>query len=142
MKASSALPVICKPYYVGDTPYFDGALGDGVPIRKAFELGCDKVVLLLTKPVRELRTPEQDCKAARLIRPDYPAAAECLCTRGARYNQDVALARLLEREGKVLIVAPTDTLGVSTRHHEPERLDLLYRQGYEDGAVIREFMTI
>lgn len=48
---------MCRPYEVGGIPYFDGALGDTVPIRKAFELGCDKAVLILTKPKDFLRTP-------------------------------------------------------------------------------------
>ena len=141
MKASSALPVICKPYYVGQTPYFDGALGDCVPVKKALDLGCDKIVLLLTKPVEEIRTPDLDIRAARLIHPEYPAAAEQLCLRAQRYNEGVALARSLEAEGRALIIAPTDTLGVSTRHHEPERLERFYRMGYEDGARIKKFVT-
>ena len=40
--------------------YFDGALGDPVPVQKAFELGCDRVVLILTKPEREIRHSGKD----------------------------------------------------------------------------------
>lgn len=140
MKASSALPVICKPYYVGQTPYFDGALGDCVPVQKALDLGCDKVVLLLTRPVEEIRTPDHDIRVAHLIRPEYPLAADRLCQRAQAYNQGVALAKQLQAQGRGLILAPDDTCGVSTRHHEVERLDRLYRKGYQDGARIKAFV--
>ena len=82
MKASSAIPFVCKPYIVQGTPYYDGALGDPVPIEKAFQLGCDRVVVILTKPEQERRTPERDEKVASHIRKKYPAAehgeADCL----------------------------------------------------------------
>ena len=42
--------------------YYDGALGDPVPVEKAFQLGCDQVVVILTKPEGELRTAEIDEK--------------------------------------------------------------------------------
>ena len=48
MKASCAIPFVCKPYTVGGTAYYDGALSDPVPVEKAFQLGCDRVVLILT----------------------------------------------------------------------------------------------
>lgn len=59
LKASSAIPFVCHPYEVCGIPYYDGALGDTVPIEKAFELGCDKVVLILTKPKDVRRTPKK-----------------------------------------------------------------------------------
>lgn len=50
LKASSAIPFVCKPYRIRGIDCYDGALSDTVPIQKAFDLGCDRVVLLLTKP--------------------------------------------------------------------------------------------
>lgn len=63
-KASCAIPFVCKPYEVKNIPYYDGALGDPVPVEKAFQLGCDQVVVILTKPESELRTAEKDEKLA------------------------------------------------------------------------------
>ena len=37
-------------YFIQDTPYCDGSLGDPVPVEKAFASGRGRVVLLLTKP--------------------------------------------------------------------------------------------
>ena len=60
LKASCSIPFVCKPYIIHDKPYFDGALADPVPIEKAFQLGCDRVVLILTKPEKEVRTSKKD----------------------------------------------------------------------------------
>ena len=140
MKASSALPFACKPYPIGGTVYYDGALGDPVPIEKAFQLGCDRVVLLLTKPVNVLRSPKKDEKVAACIRRAYPAAAEALCRRAQRYNESVALARMRARQGKVLIVAPEDTCGVDTLTRDKQALRRLYEMGYADGKKITDYL--
>ncbi len=81
LKASCAIPFVCHPYPVREREYFDGALSDPVPLQKAFDLGCDKVVLLLTKPKNFVRTPEGDERLAKLIRRQYPLAAQGLCDR-------------------------------------------------------------
>lgn len=72
LKASCAIPCVCHPYEVGGIPYYDGALGDPIPIEKAFESGCDKVVLILTKPKDILRVVGKDGFFAGRIQKKYP----------------------------------------------------------------------
>ncbi len=141
IKASCALPFFCKPYTVNGRAYYDGALGDPVPVKKALELGCDKLVLILTKPANRPRKLGQDPKIANLIHRRYPAAAEALRTRAERYNEGVALARALERQGKALIVAPDDTCGVDTLVRDKEKLDAFYQKGLRDGEAIGKFLS-
>ena len=141
MKASSAIPFVCKPYTVGGTAYYDGALSDPVPVEKAFQLGCDRVVLILTKPEHLLRTSKKDEKLAACIRRAHPAAAEKLCQRAQRYNESVALARMRARQGKVLIVAPENTCGVDTLTKDKQALCRLYEMGYADGKKITDYLS-
>ena len=140
LKASSALPFACQPYIIGDQAYYDGALGDPVPLEKAFQLGCDRVVLLLTKPENVLRSPQKDRKVAACIRRAYPAAAQKLCQRARNYNEGVALAREYAEKGKVLIVAPEDTCGVDTLTRDKQALLRLYQEGYDAGQNITDFL--
>jgi len=141
LKASSAIPFVCHPYAVGDTLYYDGALGDTVPLLKAFELGCDRVVLLLTLPLDTVRTADKDKKLAARIRKKYPLAAEKMEQRAENYNKGVALAKELAADGKVLIVAPDDTCGVSTLSRDADALRRLYEKGYQDGTQISDFLN-
>ncbi len=140
LKASSAIPFACKPYAVQGRRYYDGALGDPVPVEKAFALGCDKVIVILTKPENVLRTPEKDEKAAAHIRKKYPVAAEKLCQRAMNYNEGVLKAQEYAKQGKALIVAPDDTCGVDTLKKSREALQRLYEKGYRDGQKIKEFL--
>ncbi len=141
MKASSAIPFVCKPYEVQGRLYYDGALGDPVPVEKALQLGCDRVVVILTKPENELRNSRKDEKLAAGIRKRYPAAAEKLCKRAQRYNESVALAQEYARQGKVLLIAPDDTCGVDTLKKDKESLQRLYDKGYSDGKKITDYLS-
>lgn len=140
LKASCALPLVCHPYEVEGVPYYDGALGDPVPVQKAFSLGCDRVVVLLTKPEEEIRTPDRDERLAHLVRHHYPRAAEEMCKCSDKYNKGVALAQAYAAQGKALIVAPDDTCGVKTLTRDKQALMNLYDKGYEDGKKIAAFL--
>ena len=132
MKSSSAIPFVCKPYVTSGIPCFDGALSDPVPVEKAFAEGCDKVVLILTKPKDIPRTPGHDGIFAALIRRKYPKAAEALKNRYILYNRQVERAKELEKEGKVLILAPDNLEGMSTLKKDVEAMDKLYNKGYRN----------
>lgn len=140
LKASSSIPFVCKPYQVYGTPYYDGALGDPVPIDKAFALGCDRVVLVLTKPENTLRTSRKDKLFAAGIQKRYQLAAEQLRQRARHYNEGVAQAREYAKQGKALIVAPDNTCGVDTLRRDREALRRLYQKGYKDAKIIQSFM--
>lgn len=140
LKASSTIPFVCKPYEINGVKYFDGALSDSIPVKKAFACGCDIVILLLTKPEGTIRTSKKDCKIARFIRKKYPKAAERLCNRAKQYNDGIALAQEYAKQGKLLIVAPDDTLGVDTLSKDKKAIKKLYEKGYNDGIKIKEFL--
>lgn len=139
-KASCSIPLICKPYVIDGVPYFDGALADPVPVAKAFACGCDKVVLLLTKPRDTVRKATRDSLLSRGIRSRYPLAAAQLKRRAQLYNDSIALARDYEAQGKLLFVAPDDTCGVDTLSKDVKNLLRLYEKGIQDGGAIFRFL--
>lgn len=141
-KASSSIPFVCAPYVVNWMPYFDGALADPVPIEKAFQWGCDRVVLLLTRPTDRPRGPGKDVFFADRIQHRYPFAAKKLRSRVERYNEGVALAKRCAAEGRLLIVAPDDTCGVDTLTRDRDAIVKLYRKGVKDARAIPDFLQI
>ncbi|MFA6942181.1 MAG: patatin family protein, partial [Clostridiaceae bacterium] len=106
LKASCSIPVVCKPYFVDGIPYYDGGIADPVPVEKAFTDGCDKVVVILTKPQDALRVQKKDVPLAKLLRHKYAKAADNLLLRYKKYNEGIALAKEYAKQGKVLIIAP------------------------------------
>lgn len=140
LMASSCLPGANPPFELNGTLYYDGALADPVPIERAFQEGCDKVVLLLTRPRDVLRAPGKDPLIARLIQRRYPRAAENLRQRAARYNAGVEAAKKYEAQGRALIVAPADTQGVDTLTKDRDALKRLYEMGRRDAQAIVDWL--
>lgn len=139
-KASSAIPFVCRPYVIGGVPYYDGAVSDPVPVEKAFSMGCDRAVLILTKPRGTKRTSEKDEKLAHSIRKKYPRAAEGLMMRAQNYNAGVELAEMYERQGKLLLIAPENTCGMDTLTRDRTAMENFYQMGVSDGAKIAAFL--
>lgn len=133
-ESSSSIPFICKPHATSGILCYDGALSDPVPVEKAFEAGCDKVVLILTKPKDVPRTPGNDPKLAGMIRRKYPKAAEAMTKRYLKYNEQVDSAKKLEEEGKVLILAPDNLEGMKTLKRDVAAMEKLYAKGMQDAA--------
>lgn len=141
LKASSAVPVACQPYVIDGVPYFDGGIADPVPVQKAIDDGCDRIVLVLTRPKDVIREQHKDVAPARILRRSRPEAAERLLERYATYNTEVAVAKQYEAEGKVLILAPEELYGLSTLSKTYEGLERMYRAGYAQAGRIAEFLA-
>ena len=141
LKASSAVPVACQPYVIDGVPYFDGGIADPVPVQKAIDDGCDRIVLVLTRPKDVIREQHKDVAPARILRRSHPEAAERLLERYTTYNTEVAVAKQYEAEGKVLILAPEELYGLSTLSKTYEGLERMYRAGYGQAGRIAEFLA-
>ena len=138
--ASSCIPLVCRAVDINGRKYYDGGVADPVPLKRAFALGCDKVVLVLTRPVEEKKVPGADSRAATLMKHRNPEIAEKLNKRAEIYNNAVEWAKELQKEGKCLIVAPDDCCGITTLSKNADSLDRLYKKGYNDGEKIKEFV--
>lgn len=139
LKASSGIPVACRPCRWEGRTYFDGGIADPVPVERALADGCERVVVILTRPRDYVRSFKRDRLACRLLSARFPRTAEALRLRALRYNQSVARAKELEREGRALLVAPDDCCGVDTLTRDPESLERLYEKGYRAGEAAVAF---
>ena len=140
LMASCCIPVIDQPCVIDGVPYFDGGLADPVPLEWAFAHGCDRVALILTKPIGLVRSDARDKHLAHLLQSHYPAAAEGLRRRAWRYNTAVQRARELERQGLVCIIAPDSTEGMSTLTKNRAGLEKMYAKGKQDAEALVRWM--
>ena len=140
IKASCCVPVINRPYKVDGIPYFDGGLSDPVPYEKAFEAGCDKVVVILTRPEDYRRIPKNDKIIADLLHPHYPNASQAMRNRSVVYNQQVDACEYLQVQGKVCIVAPDSIGKMKTLTKDKDSIEALYYKGYEEAKSILNFV--
>ena len=103
------------------------------------------MVVVLTRERDYCKKPgKADRMIARAFK-RYPRFQETMRTRSERYNACREELFALEREGKVLIVAPKDTLGCSRTEKDLDTIRALWQEGYFDGRReidrIREFWT-
>lgn len=141
LMATCCLPIACRPINIDGHKYFDGGVADPIPIKKAVTDGCDKIVLILTRPKDELRQAGVDKKAAFLLKRKYPELAKALANRYMLYNESIKYAKMLEKEGKALIIAPDSRNGLKTLTKDTEKLMALYKNGYEKAEEIIRFIT-
>lgn len=140
IRASSSLPVICGGCRIGEKVYYDGGIADPIPIEKAYALGCDRVVVILTRPVDFAVTDGIDRVGAAALRRRYPALSQTLLGKAEHYRESLAFAQQKVKEGKCLIVAPDDCCGVEMLTREPRKLHALYEKGARDGGAIGAFV--
>lgn len=140
IKASSCVPVINQPYPIGERLCFDGGISDPIPIEKAFADGCDRVIVVLTRPKDEYRHPGKDRMLARRLRRAYPQSAKMLAERAFIYNDSLIRAKAYERAGEALIVAPKSIYKMNTLTKNQNALALLYQDGLRDARWIWGFI--
>lgn len=140
IKASCAVPGACQPYPVGGKPGFDGGVADPVPYKRALEQGCDRIVVLLTRPADYLRPPLEHQEVMEKALRRWPNTYGALLRRSIRYNRDVDAVKAMEKEGKALLVAPADIAGMSTLTRDKAAVERLYHMGYDQGPRIMEFV--
>ena len=138
--ASSCVPVANKPHVIDGVPYYDGGMSDPIPLEKCFSDGCDKVVVVLTRPKDYERMEKRDELPAEVLKWIYPEAAKALQSRAHRYNTQLWLAKQYEKKGNVLIVAPDEIGDMKTLTRDKEAIDMLYKKGYNDANAIGNFL--
>ncbi len=129
IKASCCLPAICKPIVIDGRDCFDGGISDPIPLQKAFDMGCDKVIVVISKPVGFRKSPQKHMPIIKAALKKYPKVFDRLAVRHEVYNSRLEEAIELREQGKVIILAPQDCYGVNTLTREPAALEKLYEEG-------------
>lgn len=140
LDASSCIPVINKPVEINGIQFFDGAFSDPIPVQKAFDDGCDKVVVILTRPKTFYCDPAKDKLTALLLKRKYPEFSEAASHRAEIYNKSLNLAKYYEQQGKAVIVAPDSIEGMKSLEKDPKVIDELYQKGIKEARAISDFL--
>lgn len=141
LSASCNIPILNRPVEINGYKYYDGGFADPIPIQKAIDEGCDKIVLILTRLVDVPRTPKRDEIFASLLKHKYPKAAESLANRAQKYNESLEYAKKLQKQGKVLILSPKNVYGLDTLTRNKKSMMKLYEDGKKDGKLIIEWLN-
>ena len=131
LQATCAMPLMFPIYHINGQPYLDGGVGDSIPWRHALEQGCDRLLVVLTRPRSYVRKPTGMMHLIRKTYRKYPNFVAAMEHRAEEYNKDREALFEKERKGEVLVIAPDSTLGVARIERNPDKLRLLWAKGYQ-----------
>ena len=133
LQATCAMPLLFPIYHLDGIRCLDGGAADAIPFRRAFDQGCDRVVVVLTRERSYRRKPEALQPLINLWYRKYPNFCRTMEERAATYNADREELFRLEREGKALLFAPESTQGFSRVETDVEKIRALWQAGLDQG---------
>lgn len=135
LQATCAMPILFPIYHLDGMPCLDGGSADGVPYERAFEMGCDRVVVVLTRERNYRRGTEELQRLIDARYHKYPQFCASMRTRAQRYNDCRDRLFALEKAGKALVFAPESTQGFSRTERDTGKIRTLWQDGYDQAAA-------
>ena len=136
--ASCAIPAACRPVKVGARYYYDGGVSDPIPVDRALAKGCEKLVVITSKPRDYVKAPEKLRRVyhARCLR--FPRIAEALDQRHLSYAKAQKRMYELETEGTAFVFAPSESYRMGTFDMNEKDNRALYDLGLRDYEARRQ----
>ncbi len=132
LNASCSLPILFPFTEIGGKHYNDGCIANSIPFDRAFEKGCDRVIVVSTKYSDDKPTNFE--KFSLLLQPmykkKYPDLYTALINRYDTYMKLIGRMEVLEEIGKVMVIKPQQALcGVFSVHDD--EFQKSYNHGYD-----------
>lgn len=131
LRASGSMPFVSRPVEIGGQKYLDGGISDSIPFRFAETLGCDKLIVILTRDM-EYQKKQMSPALIRLWFGKSPIA-EKLLQRHEVYNRSVEELKKWEANGKAVVIRPSSPIEIGRIETNPEKLQSVYDLGVTDG---------
>ena len=136
LRASSSLPVFSPIVNFRGHKYLDGGTSDPIPVRKAIEAGCDRLIVVLTRPAGYRKQPESGRAVYRYLYRRYPAMIDCIERRHIVYNDELDYVAELEAAGTALVLRPPAEIPIGRFEKRRAVLDALYEAGHRDAGPV------
>ncbi|MDU5823427.1 MAG: patatin family protein [Haemophilus parainfluenzae] len=101
-RATSAMPFVSQFVEINGQKYLDGGIADSIPFEKAQELGCDKIIVVLTQPIEN---------------------------RYRTYNEQVEEIIRLEKQNKIFVIRPNVPLNIGRLERDETKIRTVYELG-------------
>ena len=134
LRASASMPFVSRPVALYGQHYLDGDIADGLPYRKMFDMGYDRLIVVLTREAGYQKKPVSPVMV-RMRYGRYKEFAAALSGRHERYNSSVNELLELQKKGGVYVIAPTEPITIGRIEKDPDRLEQVYTLGLRDGRA-------
>ncbi len=137
--ASCSLPIMFPPIELNGNIYMDGGITVAVPVEKALEDGCDKIIVVTTRERSYHKDRESGVKIGKLRFSKYPEFGKALDNRAATYNAAHKRVLELEKEGRVIHIAPeVSTADWKRTERRNAQIQMMYDEGYNTAMKYKE----
>lgn len=131
LRATSAMPYVSKIVELESGKYLDGGISDSIPVDKCKELGYDKIIVVLTRPL-DYRKKKPKEVIAKIFYRRYPKFAKTVNNRYKMYNETVEKIIDMENKKEIFVIRPSRLVNVKRIEKNPEKLQEMYELGLED----------
>lgn len=132
IRASSSLPLLTPIVEIDGGVYLDGAVSDSIPVKKAIKDGYERNIIILTRDKEYRKSPMKFKGLIKSKYKKYPNLVDAILNRYKMYNETLDYIDKLEKEGRVFVIRPSVDLEVDRLEKNPQKLEALYKLGYED----------
>ena len=129
--ATCSLPIMFKPVKINGNLYLDGGIADPIPIKKAYDDGCDKIIAVVTREKNYVKKVEAGINVSSFMYRKYPNFVNALKNRTDLYNKCHKSLEEYERENKALVIFPDDTSSWKRTESDPVKIKEMYDDGYK-----------
>ena len=144
LRASCALPMATRAVQLGKDFYFDGGIADSIPLKRAFEDGCEKCVVILTQDINYVKKPMGHDRALKRVMKKYPLIAKGISSRHNMYNAQRKYVFEQQAAGNAIVICPDKPLNCSTlnvtQQQQRDIYNLGYKQGLDYADRVKEFI--
>ncbi len=131
--ASCSLPIMFPIVELDGKKYLDGGIGDAIPFKRALDVGCDKIIVVLSRERSYVKKSGGEEKYSAPLFKKYPDFVKTLTNRSNMYNNQRRELFELESQGKALVFEPKDTSKWSRTVKDPGIIKAMYDEGYALG---------
>lgn len=131
IRASASMPFLSKPVRIGSGSFLDGGISDPIPFEHMLDLGCEKVVTVLTRPYgyRKKRSLMYPVLSSACY-PQSKGLRDAICDRYFVYNDTLDALEEAEASEEVFVIRPPKDLGIGRTEKDKVKLAHAYRLGY------------
>ena len=129
-RASGSMPFVSRPVEINGNLYLDGAISDAVPFKKVLETNCEKIIVVLTRPLGyRKKNPHFPYKLLYGKFPNFVKTADNSCKK---YNETMDLIEKYEAENKIIVLRPSKFIRVKRIEKNKNKLQKIYNLGISD----------
>jgi len=131
LRATSAMPFVSEFVEIDNKKYLDGGISDSIPIDKCKELGYEKIIVVLTRPV-EYRKKKSNELFTKIKYSKYPNLVKTINNRYKNYNDTVE--KIIDKENKkeIFVIRPSRLVKIKRIEKNENKLQEMYDLGIED----------